>query len=152
MILLAFETLGQQRSVNPRDWRAVAFHPDEQGVYVSDFAMHVPIHFRRDVARVGGKEKLVFIESEQVSGFGQDVEIAVFAEKGQGGDGALVESNFFHLADIDYVAESAAFQEKPQGGILQRSTTIARDDDVTNSVTKLKQRLEENVILVIVGN
>jgi len=77
MILLAFEALSQQRSVNPRDGRAVAFHPDEQGVHVSDFAMHVPIQFRRDVARVGGKEKLVFIKAEQVSSFGQDVEIAL---------------------------------------------------------------------------
>src|ERR1700732_3671742 len=152
MILVAFEPLGQQRSVNPRDWRAIALHPDEQCVHISDFAMHMAIHFRRDVARVGGKEELVFIELQQVSGFGHDVEIAMLAKEGQGGNGTLVERNRFHLADIDYVAESAALQKKPEGRILQRSAVISRDYDVANSVAELQQRFKQDVILVVVGN
>src|ERR1700739_1505382 len=97
----------------------------------------MPIKFRRNIAGIRSKQELVFAYSQEIRRLREHVQIAVFTEKGQGGDGAILEGNFLHLGDLKHIPETALLQNKLERWILQRPGPVWRHHDVSNPVAEL---------------
>src|SRR5262249_37077243 len=144
------DRLCQQRPIEPRQRRAVTLHPEEQRVDLTDLRHEPAIKFWLDVAGVRRKEQLTFAQSHGISKLRADVEIRVLAQKGQREKAAPGESKLLQLGHLDDIAEPGVFENELQRGILKRATPATRHDDGAHFVSELKQRLEKDVVLMVV--
>src|SRR5713101_889965 len=76
----------------------------------------------------------------------------MFAKERQRGNSDASGFDVLHFGCFDYVLETALFQQQLERGILQLSAPIAWNNDVLDLMANLQKRLEEHMILVIVGD
>src|SRR5882762_3185019 len=152
MVFLAFDALGDQRSVDPAHGRAVAFHADEKGIHIADQVVDMLIELRADVAGVGGKQEAMAIGFNAPGGFGLNVEVAVLAHKRQSHDGAASERDLFHLGKFNHILKAALLKQQAKRRVLESAATVARNHDIANARAELQECFKKNVVLVIVGD
>ena len=76
----------------------------------------------------------------------------MFSQKGQAGNMHISGMNLFKFIDFDDVVEAAALEEELEGRILKTPATVPRHNYVLHLVTNLQQRLEKNMVLVVMGD
>src|SRR6476646_10638752 len=99
--------------------------------------MDVPVYFGRDVARVRGEHQPVRADPKQICRLGQNIQVAMLAEKRQSGDGAILKRKFLHFGDFDDVSKATFLQQELEGRVLERASAVSGNDNVADAVTKL---------------
>ena len=140
----------QEGPVDPRQGRAVALHAEEEDFDVADLAVDVLVHLGADVARVGREQQGTPPQADEVSRLARDVQVRVLAEERDRGDRPRAERQLVHIGDFHDVAEAAMLEHQPQRRVLERPGDVARHDHRPDSPPQLQERLEQDVVLVVV--
>lgn len=64
----------------------------------------------------------------------------------------MVKWQRFHLLQLEDDVEAKCLQCELEAGVLQLPVAVARHDDGADHVTELQKRLDQDVVLMVVGD
>ncbi len=76
----------------------------------------------------------------------------MFTEKRQSGNGAVCDRNRFQLINLAHVGEADVLQNEFEWRIGESAAIVLRNNDASNLMPQLQQRLKHAVVLVIVSD
>src|ERR1700722_17962859 len=89
-------------------------------------------------------------DGHKVRQFGANIQIGMLPEERQSFKTSSLEGELFHLPEFDDVLESGMVQREADRRILKAASGVLWHYDGAYPVTQLQERLEQNMVLVIV--
>nr|QEO74647.1 hypothetical protein [uncultured bacterium] len=112
MIYLPRERLGDEWSVQPRQWSTIALHPKEDNIDIADHFMYVPVEVWVEIIRISRTDNRLAFQVNEVGNLGSDIQIGMFTKKGNPGDASILHLDLFQLINLCHLRETDILQDE----------------------------------------